>query len=111
ILGDGRQTRDFTYVDNAVSANLLAMKCPTPLGGDVYNVGTGRTVSLLELVDALNQILGTSIEPDFGPVRAGDVLHSQASLERVAAVIGYQPTVSFEEGLRRTLASERGATR
>ena len=105
IFGDGRQTRDFTYVDNVVAANLAAMRHPGPLGGAVLNVGTGRRISLLELVDAMNAILGTNLAPDLQPARAGDVLHSQASLERIENVLGYRPVVDFEEGLRRTLAS------
>ena len=105
IFGDGRQTRDFTYVDNVVAANLAAMRHPEPLGGAVLNVGTGRRISLLELVGAMNAILGTNLAPDLQPARAGDVLHSQASLERIENVLGYRPVVDFEDGLRRTLAS------
>jgi UDP-glucose 4-epimerase len=110
ILGDGQQTRDFTYVANVVSANLLAMKAPNALRGEVYNVGTGTRVSLLELVEAMNECLGTKIAPEFGPARPGDVLHSLASLERVSASLGYRPLVDFQEGLRRTLAAQ-GAPR
>jgi UDP-glucose 4-epimerase len=106
ILGDGRQTRDFTYVANVVAANLLAMRHDGPLGGEVYNVGTGRRVSLIELVNAMNACLGTKIAPVFGPARPGDVLHSQASLKRIRDALEYRPLVDFEEGLRRTLVSE-----
>ena len=105
IFGDGSQTRDFTYVANAVSANLLAMKSETPLGGAAYNVGTGTRISLLDLVGALNAIHGTSIEPEFRDARAGDVRDSLASLERISAAIGYRPLVDFPEGLRRTVAA------
>jgi UDP-glucose 4-epimerase len=103
IFGDGTQTRDFTYVANAVSANLAAFRCPRPLEGAVYNVGTGRRISLLDLIAAINQILGTKLAPDFQAPRAGDVHDSQASLDRIRQVLGYQPTVDFEEGLRRSL--------
>lgn len=103
IFGDGTQTRDFTYVANAVTANLLAMKNPSPLMGEAYNVGTGGRISLLDLVAALNNIHGTSIEPEFRETRAGDVRDSQASLERITAAIGYRPVVDFEDGLRRTV--------
>lgn len=106
ILGDGQQSRDFTYVENAVSANILAMKADTPLGGEVFNVGTGRRVTLIQLVEALNDALGTSFQPEFGAERAGDVKHSQASLERIENVLGYRPIVDFEEGLIRTVAPE-----
>ncbi len=105
ILGDGLQSRDFTYVDNVVNANLLAMKSERPLGGEAFNVGTGRRITLLQLVEAINNALGTKIEPEFGQNRAGDVMHSQAAIEKIEVAIGYRPTVDFEEGLRRTLAS------
>jgi UDP-glucose 4-epimerase len=105
IHGDGTQTRDFTYVANAVAANLAALRCPTPLAGAVYNVGTGTRISLLELAASINAILGTTLEPEFLPTRPGDVRDSQASLERIQALLGYRPIVDFEEGLRRTIAS------
>jgi UDP-glucose 4-epimerase len=103
IYGDGGQTRDFTYVANVVRANLLALDAPGPLGGEALNVGTGRRISLLDLVAAINAVLGTDLTPEFRPTRVGDVRDSQASLERVRAVLGYEPSVDFEEGLRRTL--------
>jgi UDP-glucose 4-epimerase len=107
IYGDGLQTRDFTYVSNVVAANLAAYRAEGPLGGIVLNVGTGRRVSLLDLVAAINDILGTHLDPDFQPPRPGDVRDSQASLDRIRAVLGYEPQVDFEEGLRRTI--EAGA--
>jgi UDP-glucose 4-epimerase len=103
IYGDGRQTRDFTYVSNVVAANLAAYRARGPLQGAVLNVGTGRRISLLELIATINDVLGTKLEPQFEPPRPGDVRDSQASLERIAAVLGYRPLVDFEEGLRRTL--------
>jgi UDP-glucose 4-epimerase len=105
IFGDGTQTRDFTYVANAVSANLAALRCPQPLEGAVYNVGTGRRISLLDLIAAINAILGTKLTPEFQPPRPGDVHDSQASLDRIRQVLGYRPTVDFEEGLRRSVES------
>ncbi|MHC5537234.1 NAD-dependent epimerase/dehydratase family protein, partial [Singulisphaera rosea] len=105
LFGDGGQTRDFTYVDNVGAANLAAMHAKDPLAGDVFNVGTGRRISLLDLVSAINDILGTRITPEFKPPREGDVRHSQASLERIRATLGYRPAVDFEEGLRRTIES------
>lgn len=110
IFGDGSQTRDFTYVANVVHANLRAMRAEKPLGGAVLNVGTGQRISLLDLIATLNQILGTALEPEFHPPRAGDVPHSLASLEQVQAVLGYEPQVSFAEGLRRTVESMRPAS-
>jgi UDP-glucose 4-epimerase len=105
ILGDGLQSRDFTFVTNVVAANLAALRAERPLNGVVLNVGTGRRVTLLELVQAINEVLGTRLEPEFQPPRPGDVRHSQASLKRVQEVLGYRPSVDFEEGLRRTLAA------
>jgi UDP-glucose 4-epimerase len=103
IFGDGEQTRDFTYVANAVAANLAAMRHSLPLGGEVFNVGTGERIRLLDLVASLNRILGTDLEPEFQPPRAGDVRDSLASLDRISRTLGYRPIVSFEEGLRRTV--------
>jgi UDP-glucose 4-epimerase len=105
IYGDGTQTRDFTYVANVVAANVAAMLYPHPLEGAVYNVGTGRRISLLDLVAAINKVLGTEIRPEFRPARIGDVRDSQASLERIRKKLNYQPAVAFEEGLRLSLRS------
>jgi nucleoside-diphosphate-sugar epimerase len=107
IFGDGNQTRDFTYVAGAVAANLAAMRHPEPLGGAVFNVGVGERIRLLDLVASLNTILGTSFEAELLPARAGDVRDSLASLERIRRVLGYQPQISFEEGLRRTVAASQ----
>jgi UDP-glucose 4-epimerase len=106
IYGDGMQTRDFTYVANVVAANLAAMRRVEPLGGMVLNVGSGRQLRLLDVVAALNTILGTNLRAEFLPERSGDVRDSLASLERIHRVLGYQPTVSFDEGLRRTVEAE-----
>lgn len=104
VYGDGTQTRDFTYVANVVEANLLAMGSDRPLRGEAYNVGTGRRVSLLDLIKALNEIYGTDLEPKHLPARAGDVRDSLASCDQIEAALGYRPVVDFEEGLRRTVA-------
>jgi len=111
IHGDGQQTRDFTYVANAVAANLAALRCPQPLLGQVFNVGIAHRISLLHLVAALNTILGTNLEPIFLDPRAGDVRDSLASLDRIQKVLGYKPVVSFEEGLKRTVESVVGSSR
>jgi UDP-glucose 4-epimerase len=105
IFGDGTQTRDFTYVTNAVAANLAAMRHPQPLSGDVVNVGAGKSVRLLDLVDALNTIFEANLQPEFQPTRAGDIRDSLASLDRISRILGYRPLVSFQEGLRRTVAA------
>ena len=103
IYGDGMQTRDFTYVANVVAANLAAMEHPQPLEGAVYNVGTGRRISLLDLVAGINRFLGTDLQPEFLPARVGDVRDSQACLNRIRQKLKYEPVVDFEEGLRLTL--------
>jgi UDP-glucose 4-epimerase len=107
IFGDGEQTRDFTYVANAVAANLAAMRHPDPIGGEVFNVGVGQRIRLLDLVAALNGIFGTDLEAELQPSRAGDVRDSLASLDRIGRILGYRPIVPFEEGLRRTVAASR----
>lgn len=105
ILGNGLQSRDFTYVANVVLANLLAMKSARPLAGEAFNVGTGERITLLELVDAINAILGTNLAPEFLPARAGDVMHSQASLSKIEHALGYKPFVNFKDGLSRLLSA------
>jgi UDP-glucose 4-epimerase len=102
VQGDGLQSRDFTYVGNAVQVVLKAAEAPAAVG-NVYNVGNGSSTSVLDLVKHLNQLLGTQIQPIFGPARPGDVRHSQADISRARADLGYDPEVSFMEGLRRTL--------
>src|SRR5262249_47401474 len=102
IHGDGTQSRDFTDVANAVQALTRAAEAPE-VSGNVYNVGTGRSVTVLELVAALNRILGTNLDPVFGPNRTGDVKFSRADVSRTRQDLGYEPAVSFEDGLRRTV--------
>jgi nucleoside-diphosphate-sugar epimerase len=103
IFGDGSQTRDFTYVANAVRANLLAGACVHPLRGEVLNIACGRSYSLRELVETLAMIMGVSIAPTFAPARTGEVERSWADVSRAASTIGYVPLVAFEDGLRRTV--------
>jgi UDP-glucose 4-epimerase len=103
IQGDGLQSRDFTYVANAVQALMKASEAPE-VSGNVYNVGMGQTVTIRDLVVALNGILGTEFEPVFAPARAGDVKFSKADIRRTRADLGYEPNVEFEEGLARTVA-------
>lgn len=102
IFGDGHQSRDFTYIDNVVHGNLLAAEAPQA-AGQVMNLATGGKVSLLELVDKLNVILGTNIEPIHEEARAGDIMHSQADVNKAAELLDFAPIVSFDEGLRRTV--------
>jgi UDP-glucose 4-epimerase len=102
IFGDGLQTRDFTYVSNAVQAVVRAADTPG-VSGQVYNVGIGRRVTLLDLVAALNRLLGTNITPLHGPARPGDVRHSCANIDRARRELRYEPNISFEDGLKRLL--------
>lgn len=102
INGDGLHCRDFTYVGNAVQALLKAGEV-TGVSGKVFNVGTGRNVTILDLVAALNKELGTSLKAQHGPARAGDPKFSLADISRTKAELGYRPEIRFEEGLRRTL--------
>jgi UDP-glucose 4-epimerase len=104
IHGTGRQSRDFTHVDNVVAANLLAVDAAGAAGG-VFNVGCGTDRSLNELVQALNRLLESDIEPVYGPPRPGDVDRSWADISLANRVLGYTPTVDLEQGLRRTLES------
>jgi UDP-glucose 4-epimerase len=107
VHGDGLQSRDFVYVSDVADALIRAAETPG-VSGRVYNVGTGKSVNLLELLAELNSILGTSIAAAHGPPRAGDVRHSRAKIERIRADLGYSPRISFGEGLRRTLEWYRG---
>jgi UDP-glucose 4-epimerase len=102
IFGDGLQSRDFTYVTDVVQALICAAKAPN-VSGNIYNVGTGRSVTLLDLVAALNRQLGTNLTPKHGPERAGDIRHSRADISRARRDLGYEPSVSFDDGLKETL--------
>jgi nucleoside-diphosphate-sugar epimerase len=102
VFGDGLQSRDFVYVSDVANALQLAARTPL-VSGNVYNVGTGKSVTLLELVSALNRVLGKSVIPAHGPPRAGDIRHSRAKIDRIRADLGFEPHLSFEEGLRRTV--------
>lgn len=104
IFGDGRQSRDFTYIDNVVRANLLAAEAEG-VAGRTINVACGRQFSLLDLVDTLNSLLGKQIEPEFAPRRSGDVYESLADITVARTVLGYAPSIGFREGLRNTIAA------
>ena len=111
IFGDGEQSRDFTYIDNAVAANLLACEAPaTQVAGQVFNVATGRRVSLNEIFQLLRKLTGYSGKPEYRGEREGDIKHSLADISRAEAALGYKPTVDFEEGLRRTVEWYRQQT-
>ena len=103
IYGVGTQSRDFTFVSNAVDACVRAGEADSRSAGEVINVGCGSRVTLLEIVGALNSLMGTRLEPELGPPREGDVMHSQADISRAITLLGYQPSVTVTEGLSRTV--------
>lgn len=102
IYGDGTQSRDFTYIENVVSANLLAAQA-SQLSGEVINVGSGKSIDLNNLVTRISRIVGKQIKPVYAEKRQGDVEHSLADIQRAYKLIGYKPIISFEEGLRKTI--------
>jgi UDP-glucose 4-epimerase len=102
IYGDGSQSRDFTYIDNVVHGNLLASTAPDA-AGQVMNLAMGGNVSLLQLVEKINVVLGTAIAARHEAARAGDILHSQAAIDKATELLDFSPIVSFDEGLRRTV--------
>ncbi len=110
IYGDGLQSRDFTYVANVVHGNLLAAERPN-IGGRVINVADGGQTTLLQLLTLLSQMLGRSIEPDFQPARVGDVRESLADITLARRLLGYEPKVRLEEGIKRTIAYYRETVR
>jgi nucleoside-diphosphate-sugar epimerase len=102
IHGDGKQTRDFTYVENVVQANIKSaitsgIKC------EVFNIACGKAYTVLDIVKYVNKVLGKDIKPAFGPIRAGDAKHTLADISKAKKLIGFKPEIGFEEGLKRTI--------
>jgi len=102
VYGDGRQTRDFTYIDNVIQANLAACAAPKAACGGVFNIACGERVSLLDILEIVYGIAGKRVEPVFEPSRPGDVRDSLADIARAREIVGYDPNVPFREGLRTT---------
>lgn len=102
VYGDGHQSRDFAFVANVVQANLLAADAPD-VAGRTINAADGRSIDLLTLIGLLNRLLGTNVQPQFAPPRVGDVRESQADITLARRLLGYEPPVNFEEGLRRSI--------
>lgn len=100
INGDGQQSRDFTYIDNVILANLLACKAGPEAAGEAYNIAYGGREYLLDVYKSLNDALGKKIEPIFGPPRAGDIRHSNADISKARKLLGYDPEYSFAEGIK-----------
>ncbi len=107
IYGNGQQTRDFTYIDNIVQANLLAANV-VEAAGQTFNVGSGQATNLLDLYEMLQAIIGTKLQPTFAAARTGDVRDSLADISLARQVLGYQPAVDLETGVQRTVDSMRG---
>jgi len=104
VHGDGHQSRDFSFIDDVVAANLAAASAPAVgCSGRAYNIAGGAAIDLLGLLSAIQRVLGTSIEPVFAPARAGDVRHTLADLTAAARDLGWAPTATFDEGIRRTV--------
>jgi UDP-glucose 4-epimerase len=103
VFGDGLQSRDFTFIDDVVAVNLAAMSADDGATGKVYNVACGERTTLLDLIEMLNKVLGTNLEPDLKPERAGDVRHSLADISRAKNMLGWSPNIDLESGLRQTV--------
>jgi UDP-glucose 4-epimerase len=106
VFGDGEQSRDFVFIDDVVNANLLAAEHPAA-PGKVFNIASGHAVTLNQTLTLFGAAMGTVVGADYLPERAGDVRHSLADISYARAVLGFEPAVSFEEGLRRTIAGNR----
>jgi nucleoside-diphosphate-sugar epimerase len=102
VYGDGRQTRDFTYIDNVIQANLAACAAPKEACGGVFNIACGERVSLLDILEIVYGLAGRRVEPRFEPSRPGDVRDSLADISRAREIVGYNPKAPFREGLRTT---------
>ncbi len=102
VHGDGEQSRDFTYIDNVVQANLLAFEAPN-VGGEVFNIACNERHSVLEIARLVERLVGRPVSIEHTPPRAGDVRHTQASIDKAMRLLGYRPVVGFEEGMRLTV--------
>ena len=103
INGDGKQSRDFTYIENVIEANLKACTAKKEAAGAAYNVAYGGREYLLDVYNSLCEALGVSIEPVFGPDRAGDIKHSNADISRAKAMLGYDPEWDFDKGIKQAI--------
>jgi len=102
IFGTGKQSRDFTYIDNVISANILAATTPG-IRHEVFNVANGRDNTVLDIVQNVNRILGKDVKPRFLQLRPGDVFRTNGDITKINKILSYQPSVSFEDGLERTV--------
>lgn len=104
INGDGRQSRDFTYIENVIEANLKACAASHDAAGEVFNIAYGGRENLVDIYYMLTKALGKNIEPNFGPERAGDIKHSNADISKAENMLGYEPEYDFERGLNEAIA-------
>lgn len=104
INGDGRQSRDFTYIENVIEANLKACLAPSEAAGQAYNVAYGGREYLLDIYYGLTEALGVNVEPNFGPDRAGDIKHSNADISKARHLLGYDPDWDFHRGIQAAIA-------
>ena len=103
INGDGKQSRDFTYIENVIEANLKGMLAPSEAAGQVYNIAYGGRVYLIDLYNKLCELMGKNITPNFGPDRAGDIKHSNADISKARKLLGYDPDYDFDKGIELTI--------
>lgn len=104
INGDGMQSRDFTYIENVIEANLKACLAPSEAAGEAYNIAYGGREYLKDIYYGLTKALGVDIEPKYGPDRAGDIKHSNADISKAKEMLGYDPEYSFEQGIKEAIA-------
>jgi len=103
INGDGRQSRDFTYIKNVIEANLRACLAPEATAGDVYNIAYGQQETLIDVYRKICRALAIEREPEFGPNRLGDIKHSLADISKAKLMLGYDPQYDFNQGLEETI--------
>lgn len=103
INGDGKQSRDFTYIENVIEANLKACLAPHEAAGNAFNIAYGGREYLIDIYHSLTKALGKDIEPNFGPDRAGDIKHSNADISKAREMLGYEPDYDFESGLKEAI--------
>ena len=104
IHGDGRQSRDFTYIENVVEANLKACLAPKEADGQVFNIAYGGREYLSDLYQKLTRALGVDVEPVYGPARKGDIKHSNADISKAGKLLGYDPDWDFQRGIEASIA-------
>ena len=103
INGDGSQSRDFTYIENVIEANLKSCLAPHEAAGQAFNIAYGGREYLIDIYRVLTKALGKDVEPRFGPVRAGDIKHSNADITKARTILGYNPEYDFERGLNEAI--------